>query len=98
MQLRADKKWEQENLDGVMELAVDLHPEYEYLQDDLQALERCKDKLPPAQKTSINMFYIDEKCYKEIADNTGYTLNEVKSYIQNGKRNLKICLEKNRER
>jgi RNA polymerase sigma factor (sigma-70 family) len=97
MQLRADKKWEQENLDDVMELAVDLHPEYEDLQDDLQALERCKEKLPLAQKTSINMFYLDEKCYKEIADNTGYTMNEVKSYIQNGKRNLKICLEKNRE-
>ncbi|RKR81468.1 RNA polymerase sigma-70 factor (ECF subfamily) [Mucilaginibacter gracilis] len=97
MQLRADKKWEQESLDEVMELAVDLHPEYEDLQDDLLALERCKNKLPPAQKVTINMFYIDEKCYKEIADNTGYTLNEVKSYIQNGKRNLKICLEKNRE-
>jgi RNA polymerase sigma factor (sigma-70 family) len=97
MQLRADKKWEQENLDSVMELAVDLHPEYEALQDDLQALERCKNKLPQAQKITINMFYLDEKCYKEIADNTGYTMNEVKSYIQNGKRNLKICLEKNRE-
>jgi RNA polymerase sigma factor (sigma-70 family) len=98
MQLRADKKWEQESLDSVMELAVDLHPEYEALQDDLQALERCKNKLPQAQKITINMFYLDEKCYKEIADNTGYTMNEVKSYIQNGKRNLKICLEKNRER
>lgn len=97
MQLRADKKWAQENLDGVMELAVDLHPEYEALQDDLQALERCKAKLPQAQKVSINMFYLDEKCYKEIAETTGYTLNEVKSAIQNGKRNLKICLEKNRE-
>lgn len=97
MQLRADKKREQESLDEVMELAEDLHPEYESLQDDIQALERCKSKLAPAQRTTINMFYMDEKCYKEIADDTGYTLNEVKSYIQNGKRNLKICLEKNRE-
>jgi RNA polymerase sigma factor (sigma-70 family) len=98
MQLRSDKKWEQENLDEVMELAAELHPEYEDLQDDLAALERCKEKLPKPQKVSINMFYLDEKCYKEIADHTGYTMNEVKSYIQNGKRNLKICLEKNRER
>ncbi|EHQ26763.1 RNA polymerase sigma factor [Mucilaginibacter paludis] len=98
MQLRSEKKWEQESLDGVMELAVDLHPEYEALQDDLAALERCKEKLPPAQKLTVNMFYLDEKCYKEIAEHTGYSLNEVKSYIQNGKRNLKICLEKNRER
>jgi RNA polymerase sigma-70 factor (ECF subfamily) len=43
----------------------------------------------------VALFYLEEKCYKEIADDTGYTLNEVKSFIQNGKRNLKICLEKN---
>src|ERR1700712_1880050 len=61
MQIRASKKNEHENLDEIMELAVDLHPEYEDLQDDIQALERCKNKLPAAQKTSINMFYIDEK-------------------------------------
>jgi DNA-directed RNA polymerase specialized sigma24 family protein len=63
-----------------------------------KALERCKEKLPSAQKVSIQLFYMDEKCYKEIVDETGYSMNEVKSYIQNGKRNLKICLEKNRER
>jgi RNA polymerase sigma factor (sigma-70 family) len=98
MQLRGDKKREHESLDGVMELAIDLHPEYSDLQDDIAALERCKQKLPQPQREAINLFYMDERCYKEIADHTGYTLNEVKSYIQNGKRNLKICLEKNRER
>jgi len=40
---------------------------------------------------------LKEKCYKEIADITGFSLHEVKSYIQNGKRNLKICLEKEGE-
>ena len=85
-----------EELDDFMELAEDLHPDNN--EDDLAALERCKQKLPEAQKVSIQLFYIDEKCYKEIADDTGYSMNEVKSYIQNGKRNLKICLEKNRER
>jgi len=85
-----------EALDNIMELADDLHLN-EDKENDLVALERCKEKLPQAQKTFINMFYLDEKCYKEIADTTGYTMNEVKSYIQNGKRNLKICLEKNRE-
>ena len=44
------------------------------------------------------MFYLEEQCYKDIAQHTGLTMNEVKSNIQNGKRNLKICLEKNRER
>ncbi len=96
MQLRSDKKMKTEALDDIMELAEDLHHDDDR-EEDLTALERCKEKLPAAQKVSIQLFYIEEKCYKEIADDTGYTMNEVKSYIQNGKRNLKICLEKNRE-
>ena len=97
MQLRSGKKMQTEALDEIMELAEDLHHTDER-EEDLTALERCKEKLPAPQKISIQLFYMDEKCYKEIADETGYTMNEVKSYIQNGKRNLKICLEKNRER
>jgi RNA polymerase sigma factor (sigma-70 family) len=97
MQLRSDKRHQTEKLDDIMEFADDLHP-YNELEENMTALERCKEKLPEPQKVSIQLFYTDEKCYKEIADDTGYTMNEVKSYIQNGKRNLKICLEKNRER
>jgi RNA polymerase sigma-70 factor (ECF subfamily) len=41
------------------------------------------------------LFYLQEKCYKEITGLTGFDLNKVKSYIQNGKRNLKICMEQN---
>ena len=52
------------------------------------------EKLPENQRRSIDLFYLKEKCYKEIADVMGFSLNEVKSYIQNGKRNLKICMEK----
>jgi RNA polymerase sigma-70 factor (ECF subfamily) len=96
MQLRAEKKMPTEKLDDIMEFADEVHP-YNELEENMTALQRCKEKLPEAQKVSIQLFYTDEKCYKEIADNTGYTMNEVKSYIQNGKRNLKICLEKNRE-
>ena len=63
----------------------------------LTVMEKCIEKLPPEQKDSINLFYLEQKCYKEIADITGFDLNKVKSYIQNGKRNLKICIEKNGE-
>lgn len=97
MQLRGEKKMELVNLDDVMESEHVLHPESKYSEDYLKSLERCMDKLPGAQKESVNLFYLQEKCYKEVVDATGYSLNEVKSYIQNGKRNLKICLEKNRE-
>jgi hypothetical protein len=34
----------------------------------MQALERCMDKLTPAQKQSVKLFYLDEKCYKEVVD------------------------------
>ena len=71
------------------------------LEDDtenkLVIMAKCIDDLPSEQKLSINLFYMEQKCYKEVADMTGYDLNKVKSYIQNGKRNLKICIEKNSE-
>ena len=100
LQLRSDKKLITEPLEDVMELVEDLYHNSDNYnrEEDLAALERCKEKLPDAQKISIRLFYIDEKCYKDIAGETGYTMNEVKSHIQNGKRNLKICMEKNRER
>ncbi len=94
MQLRSDKKMETVNLDDFMEFTPVLHPDDENREEAILALERCIDKLPPAQKQSIGLFYLKEQCYKEIATATGFSLNEVKSYIQNGKRNLKICLEK----
>lgn len=99
MQLRSAKKIDLVPVDEVMENSFVLHPDDNGAgEENIKALERCMEKLPVAQKQSINLFYYDEKCYKEIAEQTGYTLNEVKSYIQNGKRNLKICLEKTGER
>ncbi len=95
MQLRSGKKLEQVSLDEVMEFTPFLHPEDNNKEEALTALERCMEKLIPVQKQSVDLFYLKEKCYKEIADITGFSLNDVKSYIQNGKRNLKICLEKN---
>jgi RNA polymerase sigma factor (sigma-70 family) len=95
MQLRQDKKMEMVKLDDFMEFTPVLHPDDNNKEEAMTALERCMDKLSPAQKQSIGLFYLNEKCYKEIVEVTGFSLNEVKSYIQNGKRNLKICLEKN---
>ena len=99
MQLRSAKKTEIIYIDEVMENSFVFHPDNNDADEEtLKALERCMEKLPAAQKQSVNLFYYKEKCYKEIAEQTGYTLNEVKSYIQNGKRNLKICMEKTGER
>ncbi|GHT40662.1 DNA-directed RNA polymerase sigma-70 factor [Bacteroidia bacterium] len=69
--------------------------EEEEEEDRMDALKDCLEKLPEQQRTSIKYFFMEEMSYAEITDTTNYTLNQVKSYIQNGKRNLKICIEKN---
>ena len=63
----------------------------------LTIMEKCMETLTEEQRKSVDLFYLQEKCYKEVADITGYDMLKVKSYIQNGKRNLKICIEKNSE-
>jgi RNA polymerase sigma factor (sigma-70 family) len=50
-------------------------------------------ELKEEQRICIDLFYLQDKSYKEIAEVTNYSFNEVKSFIQNGKRNLKIMLE-----
>ena len=57
------------------------------------ALQECIEKLKKEQKECIALFYYNDKCYQEIADILHIEEKKVKSYLQNGKRNLKICLE-----
>jgi len=60
----------------------------------LENMEQAMAMLSPEQNTCVKLFYLDKRSYQEIADKTGYSLLQVKSYIQNGKRNLKLLLEK----
>lgn len=62
--------------------------------EEIAALEYCITTLNMEQKKSIELFFLEEKSYLDIVDITGYELNKVKSYIQNGKRNLKFCIVK----
>jgi RNA polymerase sigma-70 factor (ECF subfamily) len=57
-------------------------------------LEEAIQELSEEQKRCVNLFYLQKKSYQQITAQTGFTLMQVKSYIQNGKRNLKIILEK----
>lgn len=98
MKLRSMKNREgrEISLDGlpVMENEQFVHHEGgTTLEANLQGMERCMETLPEEQKRSVDLFYLKEKSYKEVADLTGYEMKKVKSYIQNGKRNLKICME-----
>jgi RNA polymerase sigma factor (sigma-70 family) len=64
-------------------------------EQQLSVMEQCMETLSPEQRICVELFYLQEKCYKEVVEITGYDMPQVKSYIQNGKRNLKICIEKN---
>jgi len=61
---------------------------------DLQRLERCIEGLHEEQNRVIKMFYLESKCYNEITSITGIEWNRVRSLIQNGRRNLKTCMDK----
>ena len=58
----------------------------------VQYLSTGLDTLKDEQRRCVELFYIKDMSYQQIVDETGYTMNEVKSYIQNGKRNLKIYI------
>jgi RNA polymerase sigma factor (sigma-70 family) len=64
----------------------------------LQHLKDSIDELKEEQRICIELFYLKESSYSEISLITGYNLNEVKSYIQNGKRNLKNFITAKNER
>jgi RNA polymerase sigma-70 factor (ECF subfamily) len=97
MHLRARKgKNFEEITEAFMETGADLHLEDEAeMESNLSKLENCIETLVAEQKSCIRLFYIQQKCYKEIVALTGFDDNKVKSYIQNGKRNLKICMDQN---
>lgn len=69
-------------------------------QDKEQLLNRLQQnilKLKPEQQTCINYFYLQKKSYAEIAALTGFSISQVKSYLQNGKRNLEIMMTNNKQ-
>jgi len=74
------------HLNGVMEK-----------EENFQKLEKCIASLSDEQRTMIKLFYLEGKCYNEIVEITGLEWNHVRSSIQNGRRNLKLCMEKKSE-
>jgi RNA polymerase sigma-70 factor (ECF subfamily) len=70
------------HLNGVMEK-----------EEQLDQMSECLQALPEEQQRCVELFYLQNKSYNEIVDITGYDWKSVRSYIQNGRRNLKICME-----
>jgi len=63
-------------------------------EDRFEQLQACLQQLAEEQRVVIELFYLKGKCYNEIADQTGFEWSKVRSFIQNGRRNLKICMDK----
>ena len=63
----------------------------------LDLMESALKELNTEQQQCVTLFYLEKKSYQEISDTTGYNMLQVKSYIQNGKRNLKILIEQKQQ-
>ncbi len=80
----------------LMESNYIIHPiDEEDKMSNEKALKNCIDKLKFQQKESIELFYFNELSYQQISLKMNIEVKKVKSYIQNAKRNLKICLKNN---
>ncbi|MEZ5042360.1 MAG: sigma-70 family RNA polymerase sigma factor [Saprospiraceae bacterium] len=98
MQLRKENKQFQLSYDSdFMQSEAFLHPMDEVVEGDEREnkLQGCLDQLSDEQKQCINLFYYQGKSYKEIADMKTEEVGRIRSHIQNGRRNLRICLEAN---
>jgi RNA polymerase sigma-70 factor (ECF subfamily) len=63
----------------------------------LSRMDEAVNELNVEQRTCVQLFYLKKLSYHEISEHTGYTMQQVKSHIQNGKRNLKTILQKKPE-
>jgi len=95
MRLRSEKRQIVVNLDVELmqsEENVHLNGELEK-EENFKKLDYCLNQLQEDQRRVIELFYLQSKCYNEISAETGMEWNTVRSFIQNGRRNLKICME-----
>lgn len=97
--VQKDRKWRgihsdlKESHEPFMESEDDLD-QYIRKEEILSLMESEMEHLNEAQRTCLRLFYLEDLDYKGVADKTGFELKRVKSHIQNGKRNLKIAMEK----
>ena len=101
MQLRSPRNMKTTEFNpGVMQSEENTHLNGEQLkkEENFIRLEQCLETIPGEQKETVRLFYLENKCYNEIAEITGYEWNKVRSYIQNGRRNLKLCMEEKEAR
>lgn len=98
MFLRANKMSQELNDDDIMYDDGDQRLDEKLEQDELiESLIMLFEELKQEQRICIQLFYLQKKSYEEVANITSYSMKEVKSHLQNGRRNLKLLLEKRKE-
>lgn len=81
--------------DILMHLADEMHPEdAEFIEQRENGLRECIQQLPSDQKRTVELFYFESKSYAEIAEIISADKEMVRSYIQNGRRNLRVCMNR----
>jgi len=95
MKLRGDKKMPTDEFpDHLMQSEADWHPDKAVERENkLTSLEDCMETLKTEQRQAVSLFYMEQKSYNEIAELTGIPWNNIRSHIQNGRRNLKNCMD-----
>lgn len=98
MQLRANGRSPLHRSDGdFMQSEPFVHPEeeqpWEQRAETQAALTDCIESLKAEQRQCIRLFYLEDRSYKEVADRLQLELGRVRSHIQNGRRNLRQCME-----
>ena len=99
MQLRSQKSRDERMNEWLIDSSVfmennqEMHPIDSDEAETDEALAKCIEKLKNEQRECIRLFYYENRCYNEIAMKMGLNEKKVKSYLQNAKRNLKLCLE-----
>ena len=96
MQLRDKPGKKNLELSEKIPAAEELPDKQKLLQDEktYSLLSASLTELNPEQQQCVTLFYLQKKSYTEISEETGFTMMQVKSHIQNGKRNLRILIEK----
>jgi RNA polymerase sigma-70 factor (ECF subfamily) len=67
------------------------------IDSELLLLEWALVQLKEQQKRCITLFYLEQNSYEQIMQKTGYSYNEVKSHVQNGKRKLKVLMDQHKQ-
>jgi RNA polymerase sigma-70 factor (ECF subfamily) len=99
MQIRSQKSYAVKQNEWIEENQVFMENHYSPHPVDMdgkemeEVLRECIEKLKEEQKECIRQFYYENRCYNEIAVNMNLDEKKVKSHLQNGKRNLKLCIE-----